>query len=492
MDVATAASRVASFAPEPVSVREARRFLQAFLDQAAADEALADAAELALSEVVTNALLHAHTPFDVQLSVDGDGALRVEVRDASPLPPRQRAHEEQATTGRGMSLVAAYTHECGVTSHGADGKTVWFVVAPGGSVQERTGQDALDAWDLDAWDLDAGDPEPGTDAGTVGVVVLRGFPPTLWLAGREHHDAVLRELALYGADHPEDVPPPAQIALADQARAWIATQVFAELDRLAGCAATPHRVLPLGHPSPLPDTPSSFDLHIPVPHGGSAAFGAVQDVLDCAEELAVAGALLARPGLPEVIALRDWACEQAIAQRAGGLPSPWPGSGQDRFTRHVRDRQAPDALQWDVAQVADSDRGVVAADETNRIVAISRPLADALGWAVQDLVGRRVVVLIPPELREAHVAGFTRHLTTGQAHVLGVPLRLPVLRADGSRVECHFLIERSAATTGRSVYVAWIEPDSTRALTGDGSEAPGVPPETGQAAHDGARRQKAF
>jgi hypothetical protein len=77
---------------------------------------------------------------------------------------------------------------------------------------------------------------------------------------------------------------------------------------------------------------------------------------------------------------------------------------------------------------------------------------------VDDLVGRRVVALIPPELREAHVAGFTRHLTTGEAHVLGVPLRLPVLRADGTRLDCDFLIEQTPATTGRAVYIAWIQP----------------------------------
>jgi hypothetical protein len=68
------------------------------------------------------------------------------------------------------------------------------------------------------------------------------------------------------------------------------------------------------------------------------------------------------------------------------------------------------------------------------------------------------VVLITPELREAHVAGFTRHLTAGEAHALWVPLRLPVLRADGSRLECAFLIEQTPVTSGRAVYVAWIEP----------------------------------
>ena len=67
------------------------------------------------------------------------------------------------------------------------------------------------------------------------------------------------------------------------------------------------------------------------------------------------------------------------------------------------------------------------------------------------------MTIIPPQLREAHVAGFTRHLATGEAHVLGVPLRLPVLRADGTEVECDYLVER-ADSPGRTVYLAWITP----------------------------------
>ena len=49
-------------------------------------------------------------------------------------------------------------------------------------------------------------------------------------------------------------------------------------------------------------------------------------------------------------------------------------------------------------------------------------------------------------------------LATGETHVLGVPLQVPVLHADGSHVLCHLLIEKTPATTGRPVYIAWIEP----------------------------------
>jgi PAS domain S-box-containing protein len=79
---------------------------------------------------------------------------------------------------------------------------------------------------------------------------------------------------------------------------------------------------------------------------------------------------------------------------------------------------------------------------------------------VEDLVGRRIVALVPPELREAHVAGFSRHLTTGEARVLGVPVQLPALRADGSILLCDVLIEQRSVVAGRHLYVARLDPVS--------------------------------
>jgi len=117
-----------TLAPVPVSNRDARRFLRHFLDDNGLHGDFADSAELALSEVVTNAVLHAHTEFEVALHL-ADGVLRVAVTDRNPQLPVQRRYADQATTGRGMDLVAAYARDCGVDA-GPDGKIVWFVVGP--------------------------------------------------------------------------------------------------------------------------------------------------------------------------------------------------------------------------------------------------------------------------------------------------------------------------------------------------------------------------
>ncbi len=57
-----------------------------------------------------------------------------------------------------------------------------------------------------------------------------------------------------------------------------------------------------------------------------------------------------------------------------------------------------------------------------------------------SLIGLPLTDLIPERLRAAHVAGFTRFLSTGDAHVVGGdPIRLQALSADGSEsdVELH-------------------------------------------------------
>lgn len=422
---------------------EARRILREALHLADRDEQL-EVAELLVSELVTNAVLHAYTSVELWVGV-GETDIHVEVRDFNPTLPVQRDYDVQATTGRGMGLVSALATACGVQSLGDGGKVVWFSLS--GTPQSADPDDLLAAWDIDG-PIEEGEIAGGRD------ITLQSMPATLWLSARQHHDALLREFVLYQAAHDTD---PVELATADAARATISTAVVEAVER-AQAAGTAEPALPEGHPSPLPWVPKQLNLELRVPEDGAHLFATLQDVLDSAERLAVEGQLLLRPALPEIIAVRDWACEQVIAQLAGNDPSPWPGTDQERFERESTERAAPSLPQWDSSAVTDATTGAVAADDANRIVAISGPLAEALGWEADQLVGRRVVTLIPPALREAHVAGFSRHLSTGEAHVLGVPLDLPVLRKDGTEVLCRFLIERAPLSQGRAVYVAWIDP----------------------------------
>ena len=158
------------------------------------------------------------------------------------------------------------------------------------------------------------------------------MPATLWLSARQHHDAILREFVLYCAEHGAAK---IDLAAADKARSTISNALIDALEE-AHASGTARPVLPDGHPSPLPWVPDHLDLDIDVPADTAWQFAALQDALDMAEALALEGKLLLRPGLPEIIAVRDWACEQVIAQLSGSPPAPWPGTAADA----LRDRRA--------------------------------------------------------------------------------------------------------------------------------------------------------
>ncbi|HWH28797.1 MAG TPA: PAS domain S-box protein [Mycobacteriales bacterium] len=443
--------RTIAFDPATLSAREARRFVRSLLLEAG-HEQWVESAELAVSEVVTNVVLHAHTTFELTVRLAGDH-VRVEVVDRNPVLPRQRAYDDQATTGRGMALVEAITDAHGVTPL-PDGKVVWFCV--GGNGDGTAGDDLLDRWDDSTWDAEALPAAPAAAGEEATPVLLKDMPATLWFAVRRHHDAILRELSLHRAVHPECDVTEADLAQADAARDTIYTALEAGVAqaRLAGQTRLPD---PEAAGRRLPDTPDSIDLRLTVPSGSASAFQVMQDVLDAAERLALDGVLLVAPGLPEVVAVRDWACEQVISQLAGGSPMAWPGAEQDRFTDVVRGGMTS-GHEERLAAVRDAASAVVAADEANRILAVSRPLASLLGYEVDELVGRRVVTIVPHRFREAHVAGFTRYLATGEEHVLGRPVDLPVLRRDGGEVPCTLRIDVHGTGAGHRLIVAEVQP----------------------------------
>ena len=96
---------------------------------------LVDDAELLVSELVTNAVLHAHTGVAVSLRV-GAGVLRIEVADGSLDRPRPRHPADDAVTGRGPLLVEALSTSW-ARERREGGKVVWFeVTRPGPSADD--------------------------------------------------------------------------------------------------------------------------------------------------------------------------------------------------------------------------------------------------------------------------------------------------------------------------------------------------------------------
>lgn len=82
---------------------------------------------LLVSEVVTNACLHAGGPRELVLRHEG-GHLRVEVADGSPLAPARRPRAPSLPGGHGLMVLDRLAEEWGSTPLGA-GKVVWLEVA---------------------------------------------------------------------------------------------------------------------------------------------------------------------------------------------------------------------------------------------------------------------------------------------------------------------------------------------------------------------------
>jgi anti-sigma regulatory factor (Ser/Thr protein kinase) len=107
--------------PEPSSAGAARRFVAAALD---AGGEVAELAVLLVSELASNAVLHARTPFEVVVHVD-EGHLRVEVSDLDSRLPSLRTYARESITGRGLHMVAASADRWGFDAQ-PGGKVVWF------------------------------------------------------------------------------------------------------------------------------------------------------------------------------------------------------------------------------------------------------------------------------------------------------------------------------------------------------------------------------
>ena len=111
-----------------VSVGEARHFLLEHL-RGERDEDLGPLA-LMLSELATNAVQHADTAFEVDITVSPDAegrSVHVRVTDEAPGFPVPQVAPHDGLRGRGLRIVETLADAWGIeVQHGRAGKTVWF------------------------------------------------------------------------------------------------------------------------------------------------------------------------------------------------------------------------------------------------------------------------------------------------------------------------------------------------------------------------------
>lgn len=116
-------TRRASFDADPVSASLARSFV---VDQLVDDELshLVEPVRLVTSELATNAILHARTPFTVTLARIEDVVV-LTVSDHSPRTPVRRTPGPTGSSGRGLDIVAMTSLDWGVDADRGASKQVW-------------------------------------------------------------------------------------------------------------------------------------------------------------------------------------------------------------------------------------------------------------------------------------------------------------------------------------------------------------------------------
>lgn len=254
------------------------------------DEDLLDNVRLAVSEVVSNALLHGRPPVSLlaRLTV---GALRIEVADGHTARGSPQLPSASATSGRGLAIVDTVVDRWGFESR-AGGKAMWmeFDLAPAHE------------------DVHRGSP-----------VHLLGVPIDVYLRGQEHLESMLHELRVIATSDPDG------FATIEEATAM---PLRAAMDTFRGARET-GRAEALAAAS-AGQTVIDFVWTLS-PEAATAAevWGAGVAELD---RLAQEGTLLTPAADPEVAALRRWLATEIAGQlRTGTSPLPFrrtvPGPG---------------------------------------------------------------------------------------------------------------------------------------------------------------------
>jgi PAS domain S-box-containing protein len=160
-------------------------------------------------------------------------------------------------------------------------------------------------------------------------------------------------------------------------------------------------------------------------NGGEIALG--EGSLAVAEPLGRGEAyLVRRPGPGRATAAR-----RAVPATSSLRPSPeWPERAAPQVESGPPRPRAGERLSAYLEAAIDC---VVVADASGRIVEFNPAAERTFGYSREEALGRTMAELIvPPSLRERHIAAFARFVETREGRLLGRRMELTAMRADGS------------------------------------------------------------
>ena len=264
---------------------------------------LAECTELAVTELVTNAVLHASDPISLRVAGTFDHP-RFEVADGSQdmpvLNPHMTDDEELLSTfGRGLSIVGMCSRTWGVDVH-AQGKIVWF---------EPT-TELLDTPAVPVLDV----PTPESPAPEIArddylTVVLADLPVRLLQDFRRHYREVRRELRLLALAHENDYPVAKSL-----------TELFSRVDEISRLMVGMRE---------LEDAISAgverMDVELMMPPNSPATMQQLLELLELADEFCRSQRLLTLAATDQQYQLQRWYLGEFIRQGRGEEPLKWAG-----------------------------------------------------------------------------------------------------------------------------------------------------------------------
>ncbi|GAA5147351.1 hypothetical protein GCM10023340_19660 [Nocardioides marinquilinus] len=273
---------------------------------------LIECAEMAVSELVTNALLHAEPPIHVRVRGTHEHP-RVEVADAStevpdlPRPPLidDDLDDLLLTFGRGLSIVARASEAWGAEIED-EGKTVWFT--PAAEFSEDDGAEGqITGVENPALERTGEHP---TD---VQEFSLRGVPVRDYTAFQNHVRELRREVRLLALAHQSDYP-----------LAQDLSDVFDRLGRPLRLGSTNQdvrRAQQAGEPT--------VDLTVLMSRTAAEEVGRFIELLDLTDAFCRAERMLSLARSPEQVTFQNWYLGEFVRQERGEEPRAWQGPVDD-------------------------------------------------------------------------------------------------------------------------------------------------------------------
>ncbi|WP_107766503.1 ATP-binding protein [Nocardioides terrigena] len=297
----------------PRAVADARRWVRDICVELGRDD-LVECAELGVSELTTNAVLHGAEPIAVRVRGTRSHP-RIEVIDGSsqpPSPPTPSADPEEflTTFGRGLSIVAMSSVAWGASIE-PDGKVVWF--EPASEVREDGGAQAV----IDS----TVDDEPRAVSDAAKEVRFLGVDLRLYSSLSRQYYELRRELRLLAVAHQDHYP------LAADLSAMFASyerQVPDEIHRAVRSAGQAGA--------------RTVDVSVRMEPEASSIVSTMMEMFDLADAFCKAERLLSLQRTPDQREFHLWYLGEMVRQLSGERPRSWHADGGDTGrvdTQHV-------------------------------------------------------------------------------------------------------------------------------------------------------------